>query len=214
MERLNYSPDEVREAFRYVREQAGRVASTHAGNWRTKYTQFVEAVTRNQEALKLLARLFDGHQTVSGHAWYKKAADRQAPPWPADRYDRLALGWQLVALAVQTRNPDGFDAREKVDLPYVLVNSDLPGGGLSEKYEAFRVAYLVRFAEELDRLGEAIERRIPPGAASIDLWDTALAAFADKEPPPAGQAPAAEAAPAKKKKTRKKKSENENEGKG
>lgn len=191
MERLNYSPDEIREAFRYVHEKGIHIAQTHAANWRTKYTQFVEAVLRNQEALKLLARLFDGHQTVSGSAWYKAAADRKAPPWPADRYERLALGWKLVTLAVQKVNPDGFDAREKVDLPYVLVNSDLPGAGLSEKYESFRVGYIIPFVEELERLGAAIERRFPPGAKELDLWDAAIAAFAAKDEDAPAPAPAA-----------------------
>ena len=47
-------------------------------------------------------------------------------------------------------------SREKVDLPYVLVNSDLEGGGLSQKYESLRVGYIVPFCEELDRPKDAI----------------------------------------------------------
>lgn len=183
MERLNYTPDEIREAFRYARERCGHLAASHAGNWRRKFTQFEEAFTKNQEALKLLARLFDGHRTASGSKWYRAAADRAAPPLPTDRYERLALVWKLITMAVQKANPDGFDAREKIDLPYVLVNSDLPGGSLGEKFEELRVRMIVPFCEELERFAAAIERSLPEGAASVDLWDAALAAFAAKDVP-------------------------------
>jgi hypothetical protein len=181
MERLNYTPTELREAFRYLREQAGHLANTHAGNFRTKYIQFVDAVTKNQEALRLFVRILDGHQTADAVAWYKSAADRKAPPLPADRYERLAIVWKLVALAVKGSNPDGFDKGAKVDLKYVMVNSDLPGGGVGEKYESFRQAYLIPFAEELDRFATDVEAALPEDdKASIDFWDATLAAFEAK----------------------------------
>src|SRR5205814_8909235 len=101
MERFNYGVDEVREALRYIREQCGHLAQSHAGNWRRKFTQFTEAVRMNQEALKLMSRLWDGHQTASGSKWFKAAADRAAPPMPADRYEGLSLVWKLVTMSVQ-----------------------------------------------------------------------------------------------------------------
>jgi hypothetical protein len=184
MERLNYAPDELRGAMRYAREQSGHLASSHAGNWRRKFTQFVDAFTLNQECLKLLVRLFEGHQQVSGLKWYRAAADRKAPPLPADRYGRLALVWQLVARAMQKSNPDGFDSREKIDLPYVLVNSDLPGGSLGEKFEEFRQRFLEPFAIEIDAFATAVEDALPAGPGKeVDFWDAALAAFEAKSKP-------------------------------
>jgi len=186
MERLNYTPDELREAFRYLREQGGQhLFQMHAANWRTKFTIFMDAMMKNQEALRLIVRLFDGHTRVSAKEWYKAAADRRTPPLPSDRYERLALVWQLISKAMPKSNPDGFDKNEKIDLPYVLVNSDIEGGSMGERLIEFRLRYIEPFVHELNAAGEDLLAAIPLGASSVDLWDAALAAFAKPAVAPA-----------------------------
>jgi hypothetical protein len=175
MERLKYSPDELREAFRYASEQADFLLRSHAGNWRRAYTQFVEAMTLREEALKLLTRILDGHAGIDGRKWFEEAGQGRPPALPADRYGRLALGWKLVSLPVQKPGPD-FDVGAQVDLSYVLSHG-FAGGSLGEKYESFRLGYLVPFVEALRAFGEAIVAKLPEGGGPVDLWDAALAAF-------------------------------------
>lgn len=194
MERMNYTPDEIREALRYLAEQCGHLARSHAGNWRRTFTVFIDGM-KNQEALKLFTRLLEGHQTANGGKWYRAAADRKAPPLPGDRYERCALVWKLVTMAMQKINPDGFDAREKIDLPYVLVNSDIPGGSLGEKFENWRLGWLEPFCNELGHVSEAILKALP-ASGQVDFWDASLAALTGTAAPVPAAVAVATASPA------------------
>jgi hypothetical protein len=175
MERLNYSPAEIREAFRFAGEQAKLLVEANSGNFRRNFTRFVAAMTARQEALKLLVRLLDGHRELDAKKWYAEAAERRPPPLPKDRYGRLALVWKLLPPAVERPGPDQ-DVKVGVDVPYVMAYA-FPGESLGEKFEAFRAGYLAPFAEELAAWGEAILAKIPKKAESVDLWDVALAAL-------------------------------------
>lgn len=175
MERLNYTPTEIREAFRFANEQAQVLLGSHAGNWRRTFTRFVAAMTQRQEALKLLMRLLDGHTQLDAKKWYKEASDRNPPPLPKDRYGKLALVWKLLPPAVERPGAD-HDIKAGVDLPYVMAYA-FPGESLGEKFEHFRVGYIAPFVEELAAWGERIANGLPKKAETVDLWDAALAAL-------------------------------------
>jgi hypothetical protein len=174
MERLNYSPNEIREAFRYANEQSQALVRSHIGNYRRAFSQFVEAMTLRQESLKLLTRILDGHRDLDGKKWYKEASDGKPPALPGDRYGKLALVWKLIPLPVEKPGAD-FDVKAGVDLKYVMAHA-FPGESLGEKFEHFRVGYLEPFATELTAWGEAIVAKLP-ASGELDLWDAALAAL-------------------------------------
>jgi hypothetical protein len=174
MERLKYAPAEIRDAFKFANEQGKFLAAAHMGNWRRVFTQYVESWTLRSEALKLLARLLDGHRELDGKRWYREAADRKPPPLPADRYGKLAMVWKLLPIAVERPGADQ-DIKSGVDLSYVMSYA-FPGGSLGEKFEHFRAGYLEPFVNEVAAWGEAIVSKLPE-KGDVDLWDAAVAAL-------------------------------------
>lgn len=189
MERLNYAPEEVREALRYAAQQGDYLLRANAANWRRNFKQFVDAMTQQQEALRLLARILEGHTRIDGKKWYAQAANKQPPPLPEDRYGRLALVWKLLVLVTAKTGAD-FSVEAAVDLPYVISYA-FPGYSLGEKFEEFRLRYLEPFVVELRALADAVVAKLPPGGEKVDLWDAALAALTGEGegPPPAAAGP-------------------------
>ena len=60
MERLNYDPGELRDAFGWLHRETGRLTQSHAANWRRMFTYYTESVRAHYEPLRLLVRMLDG----------------------------------------------------------------------------------------------------------------------------------------------------------
>jgi hypothetical protein len=170
---LTYEPLELRDATRYVKEQTDLLLQSHAMNWRRKFLGFIEAMTLRFECLTLLMGLLDGNRNVDVRKWFADASKGEPAALPDQPYAAMALVWQQLQAAVQKHTAEGFFVTgSSVDLPYVMSNA-FPGASLGEKFEHWRVDYLVPFVDQLlgwcDRIVEGM-----PEEGRFDLWDLSL----------------------------------------
>lgn len=186
MERLRYDLSEIEALVRWLHEQRLLVERCHAHNWRRLFASFCEAMVGHYEAGRLLARLLEGHRGVDCAAWFEEAAAGSPPPPPTDPYELLALVWQQVRTAVPTAG-EGFNERKCIDLPYVMSNA-FKGGSLGERFEHWRLDYVVPFVNVLGQWLDAMLASAQKCEGVIDLWDEALAALADLPKPAGGDA--------------------------
>ncbi len=171
MERLNYDGREIRDAFGWLLRETERLEEAHAGNWRRMFTYYTEGVRTHYEALRLLARMLDGHAVDAG-AWFREAGKGNAPPPPDAGYPHVALVWKQLCAAV-LKPGEGFFTASQVDFPYVL-SSAFPGESLGERFHNWKIAFLDPYVTLMTRLCEQVIAQAPGDDDVVDLWDLAM----------------------------------------